>query len=327
MTARTKEQPAVTPADNNGFAIISNEKLLQLYTTMVKCRMYEERARALLSQSGNVANLRPARGNEAPVVAVAIDLLSGDTIAPSHADFILNFIQGAPPESLFRHLFAVSGPKTTARSKKLNVASARPLEAPFNGLTPPPVLADQLDSAIKAALASKAKKSREIAVVFYENMSAAPDLLDHALSVAAAKRLPILFVCQNTDPLEPQNPTKPLLAPRNSAGPLNGVPTVVVDGNDVVAVYRVATEAITHARKGSGPTVIECVSFRHDGSATLRSGKLRSLDQRHGLRSVDPILIMESYLTRKGLFSRKIKREVADRFSLELDAAIKSLNS
>jgi pyruvate dehydrogenase E1 component alpha subunit len=158
-------------------------------------------------------------------------------------------------------------------------------------------------------------------------MSAAPDLLDHALSVAAAKRLPILFVCQNTDPLEPQNPTKPLLAPRNSAGPLNGVPTVVVDGNDVVAVYRVATEAITHARKGSGPTVIECVSFRHDGSATLRSGKLRSLDQRHGLRSVDPILIMESYLTRKGLFSRKIKREVADRFSLELDAAIKSLNS
>jgi len=323
MTARTKEQIAVLPADNNGFAIISNEKLLQLYTMMVKCRMIEERASALFGQRGSAVKVPAILGHDASAVAVAIDLLPGDIIAPSHSDPILNFIQGASPESVFRLFAGVSCAKAAAGPEKLSASPARSL---LNVSTPPPARAAQLDIAIDAALASKKKKSREIAVAFYD-VSTQPDSLDQALSVAVAKRLPILFVCQNSNALGSHNPVKRPPLAKNLAAPPTGIPSVVVDGNDVVAVYRVATEAITHARKGSGPTLIECVSMRHDGAAALRSGKLRSLDQRHGLRSVDPILIMESYLTRKGLFSRKIKREVADRFSLELDAAIKLLNS
>jgi pyruvate dehydrogenase E1 component alpha subunit len=76
-----------------------------------------------------------------------------------------------------------------------------------------------------------------------------------------------------------------------------------VDGNDVVAVYRVATEAIVHARKGNGPTLIEC---RFDRS-----------------EAHDPILKMEAYLLRKGLFSEELKIEATAGFTSEL-AAIES---
>jgi pyruvate dehydrogenase E1 component alpha subunit len=78
-----------------------------------------------------------------------------------------------------------------------------------------------------------------------------------------------------------------------------------VDGNDVVAVYRVATESIAHARKGNGPTLIECMIERS--------------------KAHDPIRKMERYLKRKGLFSREMKFEVINGFTKHLDASIKAV--
>jgi TPP-dependent pyruvate/acetoin dehydrogenase alpha subunit len=78
-------------------------------------------------------------------------------------------------------------------------------------------------------------------------------------------------------------------------------PTIAVDGNDVVAVYRVACEAIAHARKGNGPTLIECQTLPSNG---------------------DPILNMEQYLRRKGLFREELKKDVTVKFGKALDAAI-----
>jgi pyruvate dehydrogenase E1 component alpha subunit len=73
-----------------------------------------------------------------------------------------------------------------------------------------------------------------------------------------------------------------------------------VDGRDVVAVYRVATESVTHARKGNGPTLIECIFDPTEAH--------------------DPILKMEAYLTRKGLFREAWKLEEVANFTQELDA-------
>ena len=77
-------------------------------------------------------------------------------------------------------------------------------------------------------------------------------------------------------------------------------PVIAVDGNDAVAVYRVASEAIAHARKGDGPTLIECIRTK----------------------AGDPLLNMEKYLVRKGLFSEEFKRKVAAGCSEKLDAAL-----
>jgi TPP-dependent pyruvate/acetoin dehydrogenase alpha subunit len=86
-----------------------------------------------------------------------------------------------------------------------------------------------------------------------------------------------------------------------------GFPAIAVDGNDVVAVYRVATESIAHARRGNGPTLIECMVERS--------------------KSHDPIRKMEAYLMRRGLFSKGMKVEIADRFTRQLDAAAKAVES
>jgi TPP-dependent pyruvate/acetoin dehydrogenase alpha subunit len=278
MTTRTKEQSAAATTGNHNFSLISNEKLLQLYATMVKCRMITERARVLIEQNKLTGNEDATVGAEsrleAAAVGVAIDLLPEDTVAPSHRDFIVNFIKGLPLDKIFGPVFA--------RATR-------------------PGFAAQINLATSKALANKAKKNGRIAVAFPGDGSNSPSLWHEALALASVQQLPILFVCQNMLPADPLR-RKKQTGVEKIAAQACGFPAITVDGNDVVAVYRVATEAIAHARKGNGPTLIECKT----GRSTAR----------------DPIVNMETYLTRKGLFSEKMKLEVAASFTRELDAAI-----
>jgi TPP-dependent pyruvate/acetoin dehydrogenase alpha subunit len=273
MTTTTKEESAAATAalaGNHGFSLISDEKLLQIYTSMVKCRMIGERVQSLWGQRKSTGNRHASVGQEAAAAAVAIDLLPGDTLFPSHRDLVVNFIKGDPLTEVLRSLSADAAA---------------------------PELAGQLSLATSAAQIDKREKNGKIAVIFSSGESSLPGIWQEALLNAGANRLPILFVRQAgiSDSSES-------LTPRDF-----GFPCIPVDGSDAVAVYRVATEAITHARKGNGATLIECVPWPLDGRL-----------------ETDPILKMEAYLTRKGLFSEELKREVAVSFSKELDCAIEA---
>jgi pyruvate dehydrogenase E1 component alpha subunit len=269
---RTKEQSAAALAGKSGFSIISNEKLLQLYAAMVKCRALEERVQILFPRSKHTGK-GGAASREAVAVGAAIDLLPEDTVAASPSDLIVNFIQGEPLGMIFARLYARATRPSPAAQFKL---------------------------ATVAAQANKAAKNGKISVAFSSSISG---FSPEALKAAGDRQLPILFVRQTRLPAVPPRGKKQTGAAEIAASN-SGVPVIPVDGNDVVAVYRVSTEAITHARKGNGPTLIECI---------FESSEAR-----------DPLLRMETYLTRKGLFSEEGKRQVAAAFKRELDDAVEA---
>jgi TPP-dependent pyruvate/acetoin dehydrogenase alpha subunit len=274
MMTKSKEQSPV-PTAKNGFSLISDEKLLALYATMLKCRMLQERIRILLIKNKLNGNDYAAVGQEAAAVGVAINLLPEDTISTFPRDLIPLFIKGLPLEELFAQ--------------------------PFNAIASSSTMAAQLNLATGADIASKANHSNKIAVIFCNRDYTSHSAWQEALRFAGIHTLPILFVSQSTLPAEPA-----LLDPQINAKriPLKtksySFPTITVESNDAVAVYRVASEAITHARKGEGPTLIECQSWQ----------------------AGDPLLNMEKYIIREGLFSEKYKRQVAAGFLEELDSAI-----
>jgi pyruvate dehydrogenase E1 component alpha subunit len=284
MTSRGKAQSAAAPATaaTSGFSLISNEKLLGLYSTMLKCRMLkcrmiQERALILFRRNNFIGNDSAAIGQEAAAVGVAFDLFPEDTIALPPGDLIPSFIHGLPLEMLFRGLF-------------------HPI-APSSGI------AALLKIATDAAVANKLNKNNKIAIAISTSEPTSPGPWHEALSFAGLHSLPMIFVSWNT--LSPQS------SPRNSQTKAKGIPAetkgysfpaITVDGNDAVAVYRVAHEAIAHARLGHGPTLIECTTDRSNPG--------------------DPILNMEKYLTRKGLFTEEFKTEVASGFNKKLDAAM-----
>ena len=280
--------PADSLSTHSGFSLISNEKLLELYTTMLKCRMLEERFRVLAKGNPSIAKSVTAAVHHAAIAGAAIDLLTGDTLAPSQGALVPCFVKGLPLAAIFS---ATSGSKSTIRRSYTSYGLIRPS---FSSAT-------QLERALRAASTCKSRRNKKIVVVFCADPAASSSSLDVAMERAGRKRLPVLFVCQTGHDVEDVS----------ARAHKFGFPGVVVDGDDAVAVYRVATEAIAHARRGSGPTLIECKPWPHSGRKSARPHS-----------TGNPIRNMETYLARKGLFSRKIESQVTTEFRRALDAAI-----
>jgi pyruvate dehydrogenase E1 component alpha subunit len=262
MTPKIKQTRALTtaPPNQNGFSLISNEKLIEIYAKMLRCRMIQERLGILLNQNKLNLSLDVSRGQEAATVGLTVDLLPEDTIAPNPSDIIPFFVSGLPLHDLLRGLFK---PTIPARS-----------------------IADQLKIATDAAMLNKLSNNKRISVAISSESSAPGPWLD-ALAFACLHDLPIIFLSLNRIPLKTAR---------------HSLPAITVDGTDVVALYRVACEAIAHARIGNGPTLIECRPY--------------------ALNPGDPILNMEQYLTRKGVFGEEFKTKVEAAFTQEFQNAL-----
>jgi len=260
---------------------------------MLKCRMLEERIRVLTKRNRSIG-IYTGVGQEAVAAGVGLDLLPGDTLAPSHRGYIPCFVKGLPLDTIIGRIASALSPQYPKQRPRY--ASLKLIPPSFN-------LGAQLERALGAAVANKKSRNKKIAVAFCGNSDDTAGHLQRALRLAGGLNLPVLLVCHSD----------------SAAGEICqqaqdfGFPGVTVDGDDAVAVYRVATEAMAHARRGSGPTLIECKPWILSGQASTR---------RHSARN--PILRMEEYLTRKGLFDQKLKTEVVFSFRRELGAAVKA---
>jgi len=267
-----------TTANAEGkFSLISDEKLIALYQNLLKCSVG---VRPSAMSNGAL------RGHEAAVVGLAIDLGPGDVVCfQEHGVH-----PGAPGGATIQNLLLAQAPgrrgssravksKPNPRSNGTATASGEPF----------------VHTAIGTALAHKTKKNGKIAVVFSSAHS--PNGLREAVEIASVHGLPMIFVQQSNGKVT-ANGTKPKPAKDSTKPEIPWFPEMTVDSNDLVAVYRVANEAISRARLGRGPTVIECLPLHLSGPGNG-----------NGRHASDPISNMEHYLRAKGLFDPKIKRD------------------
>jgi TPP-dependent pyruvate/acetoin dehydrogenase alpha subunit len=268
MTSRTSaiaELARSLPADK-GFALIPNRKLFQLYALMLHSRLLDEQLARLAAKKGGFGPFTRTAGAEASLVAATVDLVRGDTLAPGAGALTPCFLKGLPLSSL----------RTLAATGKTRIGWSR------YGIVPPTLaLEEQLELVLAAAEADKAAKSKKMSVVFCGDPAANTKLLKKALQRAGRAKLPILFVANSAAESEE-------FAPIASK---YGFPGIVVDASDAVAVYRVVTESSAHARRGNGPTLIECRPWPLASTVT------------------DPLDPMEQALRRRGIFTAKLKTQ------------------
>jgi TPP-dependent pyruvate/acetoin dehydrogenase alpha subunit len=299
-TALTKD----TDSLREGFSLIPDSKLISLYANLLKCRMVEER---LANGGGAHRKYSSSRGHEAGTVGVAIDLNSEDAICSPDHGIVTGFQKDPPIEAVL----LLSGAHELTRRSHSGWQS-RSLNG--NGVAPGMASRTHAQAAIGAALASKTRKTGRIAVLFGHN--AASELWNESLHIASMHGLPMIFVNR-----EGRKPGRAVRTPQKTNKPANPetpwFPDIVVDSNDVVAVYRVANEAISRARLGRGPTLIECQPFRPNGMSR-GDGKGNGM----GRPALDPISNMETYLRRKGLFQRHLRIDILSGFTKELDGTL-----
>jgi pyruvate dehydrogenase E1 component alpha subunit len=239
------------------FSLISNETLFALYRNLLKCRMNSPRG-----NSRPVAHTWPF---DAAAVAMASKLLPEDTVVS---------------DSAHPALLTCKAPRRPGGTQaRLTGVS----EAGFS---------INLQTAIGAALAHRTKKTGRISVVFAGNDHG--DAWTDALEITRIHRLPIIFVWDSKNH-ETNHGHSRRTRHAIDAEPGTELAHITADGNDVVAMYRVAHEAVERARRDRGPTLIECIPFRFGGS-----------------KHRDPLANMESYLRGKGLLRRGLKQELME---------------
>ena len=299
--------------------LISHAKLRQLYSVMLKCRLLEERARNLRKQAGFDGEQHSSIGLEATAVGAALDLRPTDTLAPSPRDFALSYLKGVPLTAMFSQLFGHNTSPQNGRS-----AAGDSEYAPLNIVLPASTLATQLTRCTDIARANQRKKNANVVVAFSGGGSMSLGEWLHTLNFAGKRSLPIVFVRHQSNlSAGPGSANLEGMGNGTSSEAVEyGFPGIAVDGNDAIAVYRVAQEAIERARSGGGPTLIEAQTLPGNEPTQMIRGRSRAADDVEESKSSDPIAAMEPYLIRKGLFSRGWKTEIVAGFQQELDAAV-----
>jgi TPP-dependent pyruvate/acetoin dehydrogenase alpha subunit len=300
--------------------LLGPKKLKQLYSTMLRCRIFQEKLRLLSNQGKLARNHSGAGGLEAVEVGALIDLLPKDCISCGRREWIAGYIRGAPLEELFRQLFPGETASTSPEPARI---SAGPGAGGI--LASASTLAARTNISAGVALAFKIQKKPHVVVAFSEDDATVLNSWRESVQFAVVHKLPIVHVVQNdlgTEPAGPKLQTPGRESELSSAAP--GIPTLVVDGLDVVAVYRVAQEAIRRAREGHGPALIECKSRRWTGHSEVGPARPSSPRQDQTSQPPDPLDFMENYLRERGVWSEAWKDRLVKTFKRQLEAAVKS---
>ena len=284
---------------NGGGSLIDDAKLKQLYATMLQCRLLTEHARQWRPSK---AFHNASMGQEAIVTGCAIDLRPQDTIAVAPHESIPKLVRGVALSEIAAQLYARRSNAGQATHNIISVVSGHSSDP-----------GELLQLAANVALANKQKKNTNVVVAFTGTTATTQDYWHPAIKLATRRSLPIMFVVVN-------NPwaVAALARASNGAGNLtlkvqkDGLTSITVDGNDVVAVYRVACESLERLRRGGGPVLVEGRTYRQDGQALLGMER-------------DPLTHMERYLKAKKLFTTGWKNNIAQQFSRELDTAMQGL--
>ena len=291
--SKVKPGAAIAPPGEGEFSLIPSKKLLDLYAAMLKCRMIAKGIPTSKKARGKLSLLT----SEAVTVGVTIDLLATDAISPAPTDLIpcavkMDLPGGVAIKTLLRWW---SNP-----AARIPIAIAR-----ANVIAPAVSTEARLEAALRLAAHFRSTNCGSVVVFFAgpdivpSKPAASPAPLESLLRQAAAKRLPILFVRQS----EAKNDHFIAVAKRC------GMPGMVVDQDDVVAVYRVASEALAHARRGNGPTLVDSKPWR-----------LKDRGRKAGSSS-DSIGKMELYLEGKGLAFKSVKNAIKKKLVIRLERA------
>src|SRR5579872_2776218 len=242
---------------------LDREDLLGMYRSMLITRGVEERGHILYKQGKIPGSFYTGRGNEAAAVAIGTAMGPDDVGAPLHRDMGVHIVRGVEPWRIFANYMGRADGPTKGRDGNVHLADSR-----LGLIAMVSHLPAMLPVATGAALAFRIRDERRVAVGWFGEGASARGDCHEAMNFAGTRRLPMVFVCDNNQ-WAYSTPTHLEFAVEHIADRAQayGFEGVVVDGTDVLAVYREARRAIEKARDGEGPTLVECLTLRMEGHA------------------------------------------------------------
>jgi acetoin:2,6-dichlorophenolindophenol oxidoreductase subunit alpha len=300
---------------------ISNETLLDLHRRMVRIRRFEETAGKLMEDGKIPGALHLYVGEEAVASGVMVHLSNQDQITSTHRGHGHLIAKGGAFDRMFAELFGRATGYCKGKGGSMHISNMELGMLGANGIVGggPPI-------AMGAAFSNKFRKTNNVACCFFGDGASNEGSFHEAANMAGLYKLPAIFVCENNGYGEytPQANHQAIVDVADRA-PGYGMPGVVVDGMDVMAVYEAAGEAIARARAGEGPTLLECKTYRYYDHVGVRGMGLtyRTDEEVEEWKKKDPIDLFESRLAEQGILSAEAAQAVHDETMAEIQSAIK----
>jgi pyruvate dehydrogenase E1 component alpha subunit len=290
-----------------------------MYRKMLEIRFFEEKVFELYGQNLVPGTIHLYAGEEAVAVGVCSALEKEDYITSTHRGHGHCIAKGA---DLKRTMAEILGKKTGYCKGKGGSMHIADFKIGMLGATA--VVGAGLPIAVGAGLSTKLRGTDQVVACFFGEGASNQGTFHESINMTSIWKLPVIFVCENNLYAMGTRQSR-VMAIENVADRATayGIPGVVVDGNDVLAVYEATQKAVERARKGEGPTLIECKTYRLKGHSRVDSAKYRPKEEVEEWLAKDPIKRFKEKLLQTNAMTESEIQQIEKEVSDDIEEAVK----
>lgn len=276
---------------------LDHDTVLHLYETMAMIRAFETRVRDEFARGRIPGFVHLYAGEEAVATGVCTNLKEGDTITSTHRGHGHCIAKGCDVDGMMAEIFGKATGLCKGKGGSMHIADVSKGMLGANGIVGggPPL-------ACGAALSAKMLGNDNVCVCFFGDGAAQEGTFHESLNLAAIWKLPVIFIAENNGFAE-STPVTYHCAIENigDRAASYGIPGASVDGMDVLAVYEAAQAAINRARKGLGPSLLECKTYRYHGHFEGDQQLYKTDELQQKMMERDPIKNLRETAIQQGL--------------------------
>jgi pyruvate dehydrogenase E1 component alpha subunit len=296
---------------------IGEAKRLALYRSQIRLREAEQRAFDLFLQNLVKGTSHLSLGQEAVAAGFAEAMQKGDLSFCTYRGHAHTLARGVSVEKVLGELMQKDNGLMRGKGGSMHLTSEE-----HGVMGSYAIIGAHLPIACGAAWRAQYRGDKDVSVCFFGDGTTNIGAFHEALNFAAVWKLPVVFVCENNLYMEytPIGDVTAVASPAGDRAAAYGLPKIVIDGNDADVVYREAQKAYAKARAGEGPSLIECLTYRHSGHSRADPAKYRPEGELERWKERDPIKIYRERLKQFGV-SEQVIADIDAEVRREVDAA------
>ena len=298
---------------------LTKEKMIEVYETMVKIRMFEDRVAELFAKGKLPGFVHLYAGEEAIATGACAHLTERDYITSTHRGHGHCIAKGVDIDSMMAEVYGKATGSCKGKGGSMHIADVDRGMLGANG-----IVGAGGPLACGSGLMAKTLGTDQVTVCFFGDGAAEQGTMHESMNLACCWTLPVVFVCENNGYAE-STPYGYHCAAKNISdrGVAYDMPGVTVDGTDFFAIYEAAEEAIVRARRGEGPSLIECRGFRYYGHFQGDAMLYFTEEEKERNRARDPIENFRKRALERKLLSKKQIVEIDAKTAAIIEEAVK----
>jgi pyruvate dehydrogenase E1 component alpha subunit len=290
-----------------------------MYRRMLKIRLFEEKIYYLFLEGLIPGTIHLYTGQEAVAVGICSSLRKDDFIVSTHRPHGHYIAKGGQINRLMAELFGRATGCCKAKGGSMHV-----YDISVGMLPAIAIIGANVPIATGIGLSFKLRGTDQVIACFFGDGAVNHGMWHEGVNIAAIWKLPVILVCENNLYAASTHISKVLIPERIAdRADAYGIPGVTVDGNDVLAVFEAAKEAVTRARSGLGPTLIECLTYRHGGHSRDDPATYRPKKEVEEWLKKDPIPRFRAKLFEMGVLTEKEAIDIEKDIEKEIEEAVR----